>query len=196
VIIVGAAISAAPSVKGDAINKTTCIMLVAGLVLVGSSMATFFAEPAIPPQTRTIKAGRATLRIPLNLPKEITSGTTVSGCAILGVKDDCDITYDQFLGIYWSDRPVPGTGILPTKAYKKVSEFADTELNLGKRRQARVLDIRLSAKKPCGRMVEEKQRVIELYCADSKIHIVIAGMLDPVITKEKVTEIAESLQCP
>jgi hypothetical protein len=124
------------------------------------------------------------------------SGTVVSGSAILGSKDDCDITYDQFLGIYWSDRPIPGTDLLPTKAYKKESEVPGPKLDLGTDRQARSSNIWLYAEKPCGKIVKEKLEVIEIYCVHSKTHIAIVGMLDPVMTKEKVVEIAESLQCP
>jgi hypothetical protein len=188
--------AATPGVKGDTITKTKSILLFAGLGLVGSSMAAFLAGPVTPRQTRIINAGRATLQIPLHLPLEIKRGTVLSGSAILASKDECDITYDQFLGIYWSDRSVSDTDLLPTKAYKKVAEFPGPKLGLDKGRQTRVRDIHLLAEKPCGRIVEENVRVIELYCVDSKSHVVIAGMLDPVITKEKILEITKSLQCP
>jgi hypothetical protein len=166
------------------------------LALIGSSLATFIAEPAKPRQTRTITAGRATLQVPLHLPREIKRGTIVSGSAILGSKEDCDITYDQYLAIHWSDRPVESKELLPTNAYEIVSEVPGAKLYLGKSRQARVRDFRLAAEKPCGRIVKENLQVIELYCANSKTHVAIAGMLDPIMTKEKVAEIAESLQCP
>jgi hypothetical protein len=166
------------------------------LALVGSSIVTFLAEPARLRHTRIISAGRTTLQIPLNLPGEIISGTVVAGSAILGSKEECDITYDQFFGIHWSDRPIPGNDLLPTNAYKKVSEVPGPMLGLGKGRQARVRDLRLSAEKPCGRIVEENVRVIDLYCANSKTYVALVGMLNPVMTEKKVVEIAESLQCP
>jgi hypothetical protein len=166
------------------------------LLLIGSSMASLIAEPAKPRQTRIIKAGRATLQVPLHLPREIKRGTMVSGSAILGIKEDCDITYDQYLAIHWSDRTLKSKELLPTEAYEIVSEVSGAKLDLGKGRQARVRDFRLSAEKPCGRIVKESLEVIELYCANSKTHVVIAGMLDTIMTNEKVLEIAKSLQCP
>jgi len=183
-------------VKGAAITKTVTILLIAGLVLIGLSLTSFFTDPATPRQTRIITAGRTTLWIPLHLPKEITHGTVVSGSAILGSKDDCDITYDQYMAIHWSDRTLKSKELLPTDAYEIVSEIPGPKLYLGKDKQARVRDIHLSAEKPCGKIVKENLKVIELYCANSKTHVVIAGMLDPVMTKEKVLEIAKSLQCP
>jgi len=186
----------APEFKGDAITKSLTILLLAGLALIGSSMATFIVEPAKPRQTRIITAGRATIEVPLHLPREIKRGTTVSGSAILGSKEDCDITYDQYLAIHWSDRPVERKVLLPTEAYEIVSEVPSAKHDFGKGRQARVRDFRLSAEKPCGRIVKENLKVIEIYCANSKTHVAIAGILDLVMTKEKVAEIAESLQCP
>jgi hypothetical protein len=186
----------APEVKGDAIKKTISILLVAGLALIGSSMATILAEPAKSVQTRRITAGRATLQIPIHMPKEIIRGTVVSGSAILGSKDDCDITYDQYMAIHWSDRPVKSKELLPTDAYKKVAEIPGPPLDFGKDKQARVRNIHLSAEKPCGKIVKENLKVIEMYCAQSKTHIAIVGMLNPVVTQEKVVEIAKSLQCP
>lgn len=181
--------------KGAAITKTITTVLVAALLLVGTSIAAFLAEP-VAPRTRGITAGRATLRIPLHLPKEIPRGTLVSGAVVLGSKEDCDITYDQYMAIHWSDRTLKSKELLPTDAYAIVSEDQGPELSLGKDKQARSRDIHLSAEKPCGKIVRENLKVIDVYCSRSKSHIAIAGMIDPVITREKVVEIAESLQCP
>jgi hypothetical protein len=183
-------------VKEVDITKTQRVVLVACLALVGSSIASFLAEPARSRQTRIITAGRATLQVPLYLPRETKSGTVISGSAILGSKDDCDITYDQYMAIHWSDRTLKSKELLPTDAYEIVSEVPGPELYLGKDKQARERDIRLSAEKPCGKIVKEKLEVIEMYCVRSKTHIAIVGMLDPVMTNEKIAEIAQSLQCP
>lgn len=182
--------------KEAAITKTISILLIAGLVLIGSSMATLLTEPAKPRQTRCINAGRATLRIPLRLPKEITRGTVASGAAILGSKDDCDITYDQYMAIHWSDRTLKSKELLPTAAYEIVSELPGPELYLGKDKQIGVRDIHLRAEKPCGKIVKENLKVIKIYCIRTKTHFTVVGMLDPVITEEKIVEIAKSLQCP
>jgi hypothetical protein len=183
-------------VKEDTLIKIGNLALIASLLLVGSSMATLLAGQVKPTQTRSVKVGRATVQVPIHMPKEIIRGNAAQGSVILGSKDDCDITYDQYMAIHWSNRNVPSKKLLPTEAYEMVSETPGPALDLGKDRQAKVRDIRLSAEKPCGRIVKENLKVVELYCNQAKTHIVVAGILNPVMTREKVIEIAQSLQCP
>lgn len=182
--------------KEDAIAKAGTLALIAGLLLVGSSMASFIAEPAKPQQTQSIKAGRTTVQIPLHMPKEITRGNMATGSVILGSKEDCDITYDQYLAIHWSDRDIPSTKLLPTEDYEIVVEIPGPALDLGKDRQAKTRDIRLSAEKPCGKVVKEYLKVIDVYCKQTKTHVVVAGIMNPVMTRDKIIEIAQSVQCP
>ncbi len=172
------------------------ILLIASLVLIGSSMASFLAQPAKPRQTRVLTAGGATLQVPLHMPKEIIRGTSVCGAAILGIKDDCSIAYDQFIGIYWSDRPFGTADLMPTGAYRKVSEIAGETLRAGTGSRARVRNIRVSAERPCGSVAMETLKVIEMHCGRLKTHVAVVGMLNPVVSEEMVVEIAESLRCP
>jgi len=67
------------------------------------------------------------------MPKEIIRGNAAQGSVILGSKDDCDITYDQYMAIHWSNRNVPSKKLLPTEAYEMVSEIRTT-LNNGVKR--------------------------------------------------------------
>jgi len=119
-----------------------------------------------------------------------------TGSAILGSKEDCAMTYDQYLSIHWSNREIPSTKLLPTVDYKAVSEIPGPALGLGKDRQAKSKDIRLSVEKPCGKVIKENLKVIEVYCSQTKTHVVVAGILNPVMTRDKVIEIAQSVQCP
>jgi len=177
-------------------TKTMTLVLVIGAVVIVSSMASLMAEPVQASKTRKIAAGKATLQVPLNMPKEIAGGSPVSGSVLLGSRDDCDITYDSFTGIYWSDRFIPGSALLPTPAYVKVSEQAGNELDLGRGKNAKTRTIKLSAEKPCGKIVQETLSVIDLYCGSTRTHYAIVGMLDPFMTQPRVVEIAQSLQCP
>ncbi len=130
------------------------------------------------------------------MPKEITRGTTASGSAVLGRKDDCAITYDQFVGIYWSERPIPSADMLPTEAYEQVSETKGPSVDFGNGMKARVRNIYVSAEKPCGKVIKETLKAIEMYCAQSRTHIAVVGMIDPVITEANIVRIAQSMQCP
>jgi hypothetical protein len=176
-------------------NKIMMVMLVTGAVLIATSMASLVAAPAQPASTRKIVAGNATLLVPLNLPREIMSGTKVSGSVLLASKEDCDITYDRFTGIYWSDRDIAGTALLPSPAYTNVSEQTGTTLDLGNGEKATTRTIELSAEKPCGKTDVDTLNVIDLYCSSSKTHYAIVGIQDPFMTQQKVVEIAKSLKC-
>ena len=176
-------------------TKTMTLLLVAGAALIGASMASLVAGSAAPAKTRKIAAGKASLQVPLHLPVGIVSGTVVSGSLNMGSKDECDVTYDHFTGVYWSDRIVSGAVLLPTAAYEKVSEQAGKALDLGNGMKAATRIIKLSAEKPCGKIVEETLNVIDLYCDRSRTHFAIAGMQDPYMTQPRVVEIAQSLKC-
>ncbi|MFZ4855551.1 MAG: hypothetical protein ACOYL3_14800 [Desulfuromonadaceae bacterium] len=176
-------------------TKTMTIVLIFSVVLIGSSMASLVAQPAQPAKARTVNVGRGTVQVPLHLPREVTTGTNISGSASLGSKDACDITFDRFTGIYWSDRDIAGSALLPTPAYVPVSEQHGGSLVLGSGGVAQTRVIKLSAEKPCGKIVQETLNVIDLYCRSSKTHYAVVGMQDPFMTLQKVVEIAKSLKC-
>jgi len=56
--------------------------------------------------------------------------------------------------------------------------------------------INLSAEKPCGRIVKETLMVVELHCDRIKTRYAVSGMVNPAVTREKIMQIAQSLQCP
>lgn len=176
-------------------TKTMIIVLILSVALIGSSLASLVAEPAQPSQTRKISVGRASLDVPKNLPDEIKRGSNLSGSVALGSKDECDVTFDRFTGIYWDIRPLAGSALLLTPAYNPVSEKAGTALELGNGITAQSRVITLSAEKPCGKIVQETLNVIDLYCSTSKTHYAIVGMQDPFMTQQKVVEMAKSLKC-
>jgi hypothetical protein len=177
-------------------TKTMTLLLVVGVLLIGTSMASLLADPAQPAKSRKIAAGKASLWVPLHIPGEIFSGTPVSGSVIMGSKDDCDITYDHFTGVYWSDRIIPASALFPTPAYYKVSDQTGGMLDLGQGNMAKTRTIKLSAEKPCGKIVRETLNVIDLYCGSSRTHFAIVGMQDPYMTRQRVEEIAKTLRCP
>lgn len=177
-------------------TKAIILFVVSGMVLIGSSMASFVVSPPGPPKTRTILAGRAFVSVPINLPPEVIHGTSRSGSAILGSKDDCDITYDQFLVVSWSEHAITAKEIIPTKAYKIRSEGSRQGLEIGRGRLATVRNMNLSAKKPCGKVVVESVKIVEQYCEAGKTFVAVAGKLDPYMTPERVLEVAGSLKCP
>jgi hypothetical protein len=176
-------------------TKTMTIALIISVVLIGSSMASLVAQPPQPLQSRSVSAGGATLQVPLHLPREVAAGTQRAGSLLLGSKDECDITFDRFTGIYWSGRSIPGSALLPTPAYVPVSEQGGGTLDLGNGGVAQTRVIKLSAEKPCGKIVEETLNVIDLYCASSRTYYAVVGMQDPYMTRQKITEIAGSLKC-
>jgi hypothetical protein len=177
-------------------TKSMITVLVSGSMLIGTSMASLVAQPAQPAKTRQISAGKATLLIPVHLPGETrSSGTLYNGAVIMGSKGECDITFDHFAGIYWSERRIPGSSLLPTPAYQKVSEQAGVPLNLGDGIKTSTRSIKLTAEKPCGKIVEETINVVDLYCAGSRTFYAIAGMQDPFLTQQRIAEIAKSLKC-
>ena len=176
-------------------KKTITLLLVIGAILIGSSMVSLMAEPVQTPKTRKIVAGTASLQVPLHLPKDVANGTPDSGSVLMGSREECDITYDSFTGIYWSERIIPGSALLPTPAYDLVSEQTGEALDLGRGEKALTRTIKLSAEKPCGTIVQETLNVIDLYCRSSKTHYAIVGMQDPFMTQERLAEIAKSLKC-
>jgi hypothetical protein len=177
-------------------HKSVMLTLVLGTWLIGSSMAALITQPQKPTPTRRVAAGKAFLTVPLHLPGEVLKGTAVSGCVLLGSKDECDITYDRFSGVYWSDRAIPGSALLPTPAYHLVSERAGAPVDLGSNGRRRARTIKISAEKPCGKVVEENLTVIDLYCGTSATHYAVTGMQDPFMTPQKVADMAGSLKCP
>jgi len=176
-------------------TKTMIIALLVSVLLIGSSIASLVVEPVQPSKTRNVVAGGASVQVPKNLPVEIKKGTTLSGSVTLGSKDECDVTFDRFTGIYWDSRPLSGLALLPTPAYNPVSEKTGAAVELGNGGSARSRIIKLSAEKPCGKIVEETLNIIDLYCSTSKTHYAIVGMQDPFMTQQKVVEIAQSLKC-
>jgi len=176
-------------------KKIMILVLVIGAILIGSSMVSIMAEPVQTSKTRKIASGRASLLVPLHLPKEVASGTPGSGSVLMGRREECDITYDSFAGIYWSEQIIPGSALLPTPAYDLVSEQTGEALDLGRGEKAQTRTIRLSAVKPCGTRVQETLSVIDIYCSSSKSHYAIVGMQDPFMTLERLVEIAKSLKC-
>jgi hypothetical protein len=179
-------------------TKTILLLLVSGIVLVGSSVASFLVQTPLPSITKTVMAGQASISVPLNLPPARTRGDTNAGSVIMGSKDDCDIIYDQFLVVAWSSQVISGTEILPAKAYKIKSEGSRQSLeDVGnKRKHATSRLLSILAKKPCGRIVSEDVKIIEQYCEAGKLYVSVAAKLDPYMTQEKVIEIANSLKCP
>jgi hypothetical protein len=177
-------------------TKTTGLLLIAGLVLIGSSMASLLTGPSRPSQTRSISAGGATLQIPRQLPRETIRGTSAGGSVAMGVKDDCDITYDQFLAVCWSPRTMPGDMLLPAAAYNKGAETIGPAVDLGNGTVAGTRSIGLSAVKPCGKKVKETLLVVDLTCKNSNRHFAVVALQDPYFTRERLVEIASSLRCP
>ena len=176
-------------------TKAKILLLVLGAVLIGTSVAALVAEPAPPAQSRKITAGGASVLVPFHLPGEVATGTPVSGSVVMGSKDECDVTYDRFTGIYWSDRKIPGSLLRPTPAYENVSEQAGTAINLGNGKTAETRIIKLSAEKPCGKIVQETLTIIDLYCSNSRTHFAVVGMQDPFMTPQRIEAIAKSLHC-
>lgn len=175
---------------------TTKVMLAAGALLIGASVAAHVANPAPASKTRKIAAGGAFLQVPLHLPKEMSSGTLLSGSALMGSRDECDITYDRFTGVYWSGQRIPSSALLPAPAYVLLSEQAGEAVDLGRGKMAYSRTIKLSAEKPCGKIVQETLNVIDLYCSSTRTHVAIVGMQDPFMTRQRVRDIAQSLYCP
>lgn len=176
-------------------KKSMILVLISGAILICASIASLLAKPAQASKTRKVSAGRASLLVPLHLPVEVSTGTPVYGSVLMGSKDECDTTYDRFTGIYWSERDIPGSALLPAPAYEKVSEQSGEKLDLGSKKTVQTRTIKLSAVKPCGKIVEENLVVVDLYCSSSKTHYAIVGMQDPFMTKQKIVEIAKSLKC-
>jgi len=171
----------------------TILLSVAGLLII-TSIASLLVQPAQASKTKKIQAGSSTLLVPLSLPGEIRTGNGSKGSLQIGSRDVCDITYDSFTGVYWSDRLVTGPELLPTPAYAKESEQSGT-IDLGQGRKASTRTIKMSAEKPCGKLVKETLNVIDLYCSGSQTHYSIVGMEDPFMTQQRVLEIARTLEC-
>jgi len=177
-------------------TKTMTIVVLVCVGLIGSSMAALVTQPSQQAKTRLVSAGRATLQLPLHVPGQIkTGGTTTNGAVIVGSKDDCDVTYDHFAGIYWADRRIAGSALLPTAAYQVVSEKAGTPLDMGNGIVTPTRIITLTAEKPCGKIVEETLNVVDLYCGNSKSYYAVTGMQDPFMTRQRLGDIARSLKC-
>jgi hypothetical protein len=176
-------------------KKTAILLLISATAVIGSSMATFIVKQPTLPKRRTIMAGgRMAISAPLNLPQVKSSGNDRSGSIILGTKDDCDITYDQFLVTSWSEKEIPGHLLVPAKSYEIQRE--ERRRGLGGRLSPTSRVMHLAANKPCGRVVREQVYIIEQYCPSEKIYVAIAGKLDPYLTEKMIVEIANSMKCP
>jgi hypothetical protein len=176
-------------------NKTTMVVLLAAALLIATSMTSLVAAPVRPLNTRKVLAGKASLSVPLHLPREVKTGTPVSGSVVLAAKEDCDITYDHFTAIHWSVRAIADTALVPLPAYIRVPGPAGSLLDLGGGKMASTRTLMLSAEKPCGKVDVDTFNVIDLYCGNSKTYYTIVGMQDPYMTLQKVVEIAKSLKC-
>jgi hypothetical protein len=168
-------------------------ILIACLILVATSIAVVLAAPVKPQQLRLIQAGCATFQVPLHMPQERYQGSTVTGRVILGSRQECDITYDQYLAIHWSDRQVPDKALLPTDAYTILwkKNVGETELTPGIRCTTRLF--RLRAEKPCGKIITEELYVLELSVNGTRARFVVSGIPNPVMPREALRRIAGSV---
>ncbi len=172
--------------------KIHSLIFTAATALAGLSATTLVGGKNIPNPTREIKAGNAVFAIPRHLPDKEKRGTLIDGAVILGLMDERELCYFQFLGIYWSKTGIADSILLPSPAYKKETETS-TPIPFAAGIHARLTMMRLSATKPCGRIVKEELGIVRFFNPETKMHYAVSGFTTPATGQDDLIAIARSI---
>lgn len=148
------------------------------------------------PRTRLVKAGLVSFAVPAYFPREAVHGTATRGAAIIGEMDERQICYEQFVGIYWSDRPIPDADLAPAPAYQRIPDWAGRPSEVtGGQSDASLEHIHFRAEKPCGKVINADLAIARTYCPKTAVYYAVTGLLDTPVTVQQLAEIAASVEC-
>lgn len=170
-------------------NKSILYTLTAALLCLSMASVLWGNNPETP--TREVEAGQLVFRLQGEYEQEFARRDGPEGKRVYGLMDEREICFFSYLSITWSKNEFSDSAILPASAYK-VDSRSSSPITLQNGQRANLLIFKISAKKPCGRIVKETLTTIKFYSKKTNTHYAVAGFIKPLLTQEQLLSIASS----
>jgi hypothetical protein len=170
-------------------NKSILYALTAALLCLSMASVLWGNNPQTP--TREVEAGQLVFSLQGEYEQEFTRRDGPTGKRVYGFMDEREICFFSYIAFTWSKNELSDSALLPASAYK-VDSRSSSPITLQNRQHANLLIFKISAKKPCGRVVKENLTTITFYSKKTKTYYAVAGFIKPLLSQEQLVSIASS----
>jgi hypothetical protein len=142
---------------------------------------------------RKVEAGGSVFTLPGDFAPEHARIDGIVSSRVYGLMDEREICFFSYLAITWSKHELADSTLLPAQAYKADS-ISSTPITLHGNQRAKLVAMKLTAQKPCGRVVTEELRIVKFYHRQSGTYYAVAGFIKPLLSQDNLLDIASSLK--
>jgi hypothetical protein len=170
-------------------NKSILYGLTATLLSLSMASVLWGNDPK--PPTKDIEAGQLVFTLQGEYEQEFAHHDGRVGNHVFGLMDEREICFFSYLAVTWSKNDPSDSALLPAPAYG-INARSSTPISLQSGQPADLVVLKISAKKPCGRVLKENLTIVKFYSKKTKTYYTVAGFIKPLLTQEQLVSIASS----
>jgi hypothetical protein len=145
-------------------------------------------------EERKFEAGSAYFTIPslIDSTTKHFINADVSSC-IYGTMDERGLCFISYFAIFWSKHEISDSLLIPSRAYHIKSRSTSAAV-LPNGQSVKVIAIKISAVKPCGKLVNEDLRSVKFFRKETNLYYVISGFVKPFLPYNQLLTVANSFE--